>query len=89
MTANYREIPAHVRNLESFTGNSMNAFRNETSRGIEYVVASYGTAIGRVTPDGTARINARKYSTTTSRHQNILRAAWPNATDVPTERDLY
>lgn len=69
--ANYREIPAMVRNLEPFIGNSMLAVRTDDS----YIIFSYSTEIARVDLlSGEKEINETKYSSTTSRHQNIVRA---------------
>lgn len=69
--ANYRSIPTLLRTQQPFEGNSMSARRDYTG---DYVVFSYATEIARVTPDGQRIINDRKYSTTTSRHQNLVHA---------------
>jgi hypothetical protein len=67
---NYRSIPAALRNREPFNGNSMSARYDHTG---DYVVFSYATEIARVQPNGAKVTNDRKYSHTTSRHQNLVR----------------
>jgi hypothetical protein len=75
--SNYREIPAMLRSRVPFSGNSMSAHYDRNG---DYVVMSYATEIARmtrkVTPEGGLEVimNDRKYSTTTSRHQNLVRA---------------
>ncbi len=75
---NYKTIEQKLRNLEPFRGNSMSArWYGET-----YVVTSYSTDIAEwviETPDGEPEeysVHPRKYSVTTSRHQNLVRRAW-------------
>lgn len=70
--ANYRQIPHSLLSQEPFEGNSMSARRDHTG---DYVVFSYSTEIARVDHrTGERTFNDRKYSTTTSRHQNLVRA---------------
>lgn len=77
--SNYREIPYLLRNREPFEGNSMSARYDLNG---DYVVYSYATEIARVVstnglihgPEGEKIINTRKYSATTSRHQNLVAA---------------
>lgn len=66
----YAEIPTALRNRQNFQGNSMSAVRAPDGT---YVVYSYNTVIANVTPNGDIAINERKYSKTTSRHQNLVR----------------
>lgn len=70
--SNYREIPYLLRNREPFSGNSMSAFTDAQTG--DYVVLSYNTEIARVTSAGVKTVNTSKYSTTTSRHQNLVAA---------------
>lgn len=74
--ANYRQIPSLLSEHKPFKGNSMSAeiVQTELSDPI-YIVKSYRTTIliknlatGDITFDET------KYSATTSRHQNLIRA---------------
>lgn len=77
--SNYREIPALLRSREPFEGNSMSAHHAHNG---DYVVMSYATEIARVPSlnglvrgsEGERVLNERKYSMTTSRHQNLVRA---------------
>lgn len=68
--SNYREIPALIAARSSFEGNSMSAFTDYEGN---YVVMSYATVISVRAPDGGITINERKYSQTTTRHQNLVR----------------
>jgi hypothetical protein len=75
MSTPYRQIPAKLANCEPFNGNSLSAHRH----GNVYVVMSYGTTIAeRFEDDGAVIFNARSFSTTTSRHQNAVRAWLPH-----------
>jgi len=68
---NYKTIERKLRNLEPFKGNSLRAFWD----GGSYLVVSYSTAIASA--NSTEReVTERKYSVTTSRHQNLIRRAW-------------
>lgn len=87
MPSNYRQIPGKIAAHEAFVGNSMRA---EVSPGrvaqgqmpsnfrvpedATYVVFSYSTPIGWVEADGTKVVPDVRYSKTTSRQQNIVRA---------------
>jgi hypothetical protein len=69
----YRTIEQKLIEYKPFKGNSMWA-RHE---GDEYVVYSYSTRIARCAMNVMWHdVPARKYSTTTSRHQNLIRKAW-------------
>ena len=78
---NYKTIEKKLLNLESFSGNTMSA-RAEHSRGrFEYKIYSYQTLVAVRTYDGLEGewfdwLNPNKYSTTTSRHQNLIKRAW-------------
>jgi len=78
--SNYREIPALLRQRVPFDGNSMSARWLAIDGGLAYVVFSYDTEIARFqSADGTRDngvkiFNDRKYSHTTSRHQNLAHA---------------
>ena len=75
---NYKAIENKLANFQDFEGNSMSGSRHA---GI-YSVWSYGTLIADykfgTLDDGEPRIkfNATKFSTTTSRHQNLIRKVW-------------
>jgi hypothetical protein len=72
---NYRTIEHKLRNLEQFKGNSMRS-EIEIFDGIpHYTVYSYRTLIA-MHRDGIGAVIDTKYSTTTSRHQNLIRKAW-------------
>ena len=77
--ANYQDIAKAIRHLDNFTGNSSRGvFDMETG---EYRVYSYRTLIAIANPrTGGVAMNARKYSQTTSRLQNIIRKAWADLT---------
>lgn len=91
MTDNYKVIADKLANREPFNGNSLRAFINEYDSTTPYVVVSYGTVIAMATdPTKTLELfeagwlkspNAlwvcpKKYSVTTSRHQNLIKRAW-------------
>ncbi len=44
-------------------------------QGTAYLVYSYNTLIAIANPEG-MNLDVHKYSTTTSRHQNLIRKAW-------------
>lgn len=71
--ANYAEVEQSLRTFHDFRGNSCKGYWY----GTEYHVYSYGTliAVANAVTGGIA-MNARKYSVTTSRLQNIIRRAW-------------
>lgn len=71
--ANYDQIPAFLRPREEFEGNSMSARWENTHLGRNYIVRSYETVIASVDEQGTVHIDPRKYSKTTSRHQDLCR----------------
>lgn len=68
---NYKSIEQKLNTLTPFKGNSMSG---DWQNG-KFIVFSYRTPIGYSTLTGFA-IEDRKYSTTTSRHQNLLRKVW-------------
>jgi hypothetical protein len=81
MSDSYRQITGpdgKLARCEPFNGNSMSAFEHD---GV-YVVRSYGTTIAERHDDGTLVFNARRFSTTTSRHQNAARAWIPYTRQV-------
>lgn len=69
----YKDIPAFLTAMAAFTGNSMSA----KWVGDSYFVYSYETVIASWTARLGAIHNHRKYSTTTSRHQNLCRQYLP------------
>ena len=69
---NYKTIEQKLAEHLPFNGNSLTAFWD----GDTYKVFSYSTLIARVNPSGDHDIATRKYSVTTSRHQNLIRRAW-------------
>ena len=70
---NYKTIERKLKAYEPFKGNSLWATRN----GDEYYVYSYSTQIARASLNVLWHdVTERKYSTTTSRHQNLIRRAW-------------
>ena len=75
---NYRTIEAKLKSLTPFKGNSMSAWLNEDLQRLD--VYSYSTLIARAYRyAGTTLItyfDEGKYSTTTSRHQNLIKKAW-------------
>lgn len=76
LKATYRDMGSRIRNLEPYAHASSAGARGPR----EYVIVSYTTpiAVARLKDDGSweYRLNARKYSATTSRLQNIIRRAW-------------
>lgn len=88
---NYRNMPEQIRNLEAFTHGSCHSINNLDK---EYIVVSYSTPIARAKFDGVRwhyLLNARKYSSTTSRLQNIIRRAWAGEKmeEVDGDKALY
>ena len=69
----YREIPALLSARRPFEGRSMSA-RLEGQDYDVYTVYSYGTIIATKRPGRPTIFNDRKYSHTTSRHQNLVHA---------------
>jgi hypothetical protein len=69
---NYRTIAQKLTRLEPFKGNSMWA---EIGVDGSYNVYSYNTLIA-AHYGHMYSISDRKYSTTTSRHQGLIRRAW-------------
>jgi TRAP-type C4-dicarboxylate transport system substrate-binding protein len=72
MQDNYKTIQQKLRNREPFKGNSLTAYWE----GQVYKVVSYSTLIAEIGNMGNILISDRKYSVTTSKHQNIIRRAW-------------
>lgn len=73
---NYRKMPSQIRDMEAFTHGSCHSINNLDK---EYIVVSYSTPIARAKFNGERWIyllNTCKYSSTTSRLQNIIRRAW-------------
>jgi hypothetical protein len=82
ITANYRTMPALIQSLTAFKHGSCHAYweyESDDSQQV-YVVYSYGTriAVAQRQPNGQliASMDTQKYSTTTSRLQNIIKRAW-------------
>ena len=78
---NYKTIEQKLRNLEDFRGNSLTGRWERTfdSRNIMFHVYSYRTLIGLyLVEDGEHKpwVNHLKFSTTTSKHQNLIKRAW-------------
>ena len=69
---NYKTISTKLANREPFRGNSLRAYWD----GEVYKVVSYSTLIAEIGNMGNMLISDRKYSVTTSRHQNLIRRAW-------------
>jgi hypothetical protein len=70
--ATYATMPALIQTLTPFTHGSCHAYIDGLG---EYRVVSYSTLIA-TSRDGVLWLNARKYSVTTSRLQNIISKAW-------------
>ena len=72
---NYKQVLEKLENRTSFQGNSMRASTGALGR---YEVYSYNTLIACWSqgPLGFPWIDTKKYSVTTSRHQNLVRKAW-------------
>ena len=68
----YQNAETRITNRETFSGNSMRGDWNYSDT--EYVVYSYRTPIAYIRYNQ-AFLNVRKFSTTTSRQQNIVRRA--------------
>jgi hypothetical protein len=66
--ADYKTIPELLRNKESFRGSSVNAY----SSGWGYMVYSYDTLIFSIDNNENIFFDSCKYSSTTSRLQNII-----------------
>ena len=61
------------------TGDELERYFDAVDAGFRYVVTSYGTPIAWVTNDGEVYRVARKFSTTTSKHQSML---WELGLDI-------
>ncbi len=70
--ASYATMPALIATRSPFTHGSCHAYTDTDG---EYRIVSYSTLIATA-KDGALWLNARKYSMTTSRLQNIIRKAW-------------
>ena len=67
---NYKTIEQKLANREPFRGNSLTAYWS----GEVYNVVSYSTLIATAVQRGYwTTFNERKYSATTSRHQNLIK----------------
>jgi len=74
---NYKQILDKLENMTPFSGNSMSA----QFAGQAYLVYSYSTLIAEQwwvpqVGEWYKYVVAGKFSTTTSRHQNLVRKAW-------------
>jgi hypothetical protein len=65
---NYKTIATKLANREQFRGNTMTGYQN----GETYVIFSYDTPIAWFYQGGW-ELDSRKYSVTTSKHQNIIK----------------
>lgn len=70
--ATYKEIPNYIRYRQPFTGNSCHADLN----GSTYVIYSYYTKIAEINDFKVTYFNKNKYSSTTSKLQNIIRCIY-------------
>jgi hypothetical protein len=86
MRDNYRDIARALASREAFVGNSMHADRLPTDR---YTVWSYSTVLLVVAYGRVVYFDNRQYSQTTSRHQSLIRQAFPEATKGDTARVVY
>lgn len=81
---NYDQIRGDIRDQRDFDGNSMRGRRVNSGLYVSlgqggerppanavYIVWSYDTPIGWVTPDGQGYVVPQKFSVTTSRHQSL------------------
>ena len=66
-------------NSGRLTGEDLERFNQDSRAGFRYVVTSYDTPIAWVTNDGEVYRVARKFSTTTSKHQCTL---WELGLDI-------
>jgi hypothetical protein len=78
---NYRTIEAKLKELEPFKGNSLSAVKLIDRHELNYRVYSYNTLIASKIYSASegewfTSLSEKKYSTTTSRHQNLIRRAW-------------
>ena len=80
MTTNYKtykQIPAAIREQENFAGSSVQGYKENDW----YYVYSYGTIMAIVLANGAGVVlNKQKYSSTTSKIQNILHWLFEDAT---------
>jgi hypothetical protein len=67
--ADYKAIPELLRDKESFTGSSVKAVSNSWC----YMVYSYDTLIFSIDNNENIFFNSCKYSSTTSKLQNIIK----------------
>lgn len=71
---NYRAMQEAIENREPFEGNSASAFIDESSN---YIIMSYDTIMAVISESGeVVSFNEKRYSTTTSRLQNMIRRAY-------------
>ena len=72
---NYKTIETRLQERVSFTGNSLRGYWDGFSG--NFVVYSYGTMIANYNPTtGQRWVNPEKYSSTTTRQQNLIKRAW-------------
>lgn len=74
--ANYKDIETAIRNRAPFIGNSARGELGRDENGYFYAVYSYRTKVAEMRQNGVVFIDERRYSSTTSRLQNIVRRAW-------------
>lgn len=72
---NYRTIEAKLKSLTPFKGNSMSA---QIAFDGSYLVLSYDTVIAINYGWGLSWLTDKRYSTTTTRHLNLVKKAWGN-----------
>jgi hypothetical protein len=74
---NYRTIEQKLKARKPFKGNSMSASLEKHEGEIWLTVYSYRTPIARhAMGSWKYQFDSKKYSATTSRHQNLVRRAW-------------
>lgn len=86
---NYNTIKTRLENRQEFKGNSLTGIIKNSEYAKGYFVYSYSTLIAvfnyePIDGDGVAMpwervqrwVNPDKFSTTTSRHQNLIKRAW-------------
>lgn len=70
---NYKTVERNLENRLPIRGNSISAYWDDFGN---YQVYSYSTLIANIKAGGERWVDPRKYSVTTSRHQNLIRKAW-------------
>lgn len=85
MAISYKNMPKFLENQKDFKGTVVSAFHED---GL-YKVKQYDTVLAVVFPDGEVKLNANKYTATTSKFQTLLKGCYPNAELVKGDTEYW